>query len=250
MKKITKLCLLVSSLFFSASTFAVDQDDITGFSTDSCSTPDLVGLTQWSGWGGVCRVHDWHYSRFGVDRAWADSKFKSNLKKRCSDKYSWYDPRRPLCRETADLWYAAVRSPGNKYYTPAQTRTINSVLNWASSTTNTSSKAITTTAVEPDFRYPDQPFYIHLVDGKYVDFVQKAAAARGMYTSNTQRWDLLVDAINLGKGNFSGWKSNVLTLWNLKQCWNNSVVREDESCPSRPGGDTCDERIGTKYCDL
>lgn len=250
MKITKKLCVLAGALLFSHSAMAVDQNDIAGFSTDSCSKPWFVGFTQWSGWGGVCRVHDWHYARMGVDRAWADSKFKSNLKKRCSSKYKWYDPRRPLCRETADLWYHAVRSPGNAYYTPTQNRTKSNVLAWIGNSSNTASKAITTTAVEPDFRYPDQPFYIHLVDKKYVDVLQRASAARSGNTSNTQKWQLLADAFHKGKDNFYGWKNNALTQLEVKQCWNGSYLAQSETCPIYEEPDYCKNAKPWDNCQI
>ncbi len=104
-----KILLTISGLLINFSSFAVDQNDIAGFTTDSCTTPGLgSSASQWSGWGGVCKVHDWYYRRFGVQRTWADATFRDNLKRRCKDKYHWYDPRRNLCRATADTWYKVL----------------------------------------------------------------------------------------------------------------------------------------------
>ncbi|PCI73508.1 MAG: hypothetical protein COB38_00115 [Gammaproteobacteria bacterium] len=223
--------LIISGLFLSFSLFAVDQVDIAGFETDSCTTPVLGSSTQWSGWGGVCRVHDWHYRRFGVQRTWADATFRDNLKKRCKNKYRWYDPRRNLCRATANAWYTILAAiPNSTYYNRRQNNTISNVTTWVNDNSNTT-KTITTTAVEPDFRYPDEPFYIHLLSKKYVDLLEKASIARLANTTHIEKWNLLVNAFSKGKDDFTGWEADVLTLWNLKECWDGSFADNNQECP-------------------
>jgi hypothetical protein len=89
------------------------------WSSDGCSSvPDYVFLDP-------CRHHDFAYRnmpkynqfRTALFRKQADDRFYSNMKSRCEERYSWWDPRRSYCKGVAYTYYKGVRLLGaNSYY--------------------------------------------------------------------------------------------------------------------------------------
>ncbi len=96
------------------------------WSNDSCSAP-LLGDSPWD-FSVACKRHDFGYRNLqrmerddpgadtwrGSNRNATDSEFKTNMYSRCGE---WNIVVRPLCWETADLYYDAVQTFGGPFST-------------------------------------------------------------------------------------------------------------------------------------
>ncbi|SER90668.1 phospholipase A2 [Streptomyces qinglanensis] len=95
------------------------------WTTDGCSVP--TGLLPYSEvFRPACVQHDFGYRNYGGNHAlkldptratknWIDSRFRTEMRRICDDRYSTAGRRRN-CRRAADTYYAGVRIGGDKAF--------------------------------------------------------------------------------------------------------------------------------------
>ncbi len=67
-----------------------------------------------------CTAHDHCYETCGIPKSYCDSAFRNSMKNWCKGRFSELDPRRPICRTTAQTYWQAVKDYGERAYQRAQ----------------------------------------------------------------------------------------------------------------------------------